>query len=119
MPPPGVGEEHNVQIAQNSAAAAGALVPVQYEAPIAQQQRPAGVVAQNQLTAAHASIGGPSGPRRIAPTENPVDKAPAAIDAAAAPVDQPSVIEQLELFLAFVGGAALLMHGLKLLLPAK
>jgi hypothetical protein len=78
------------------------------------------VVAQNQLTAAHASIGGPSSSRRIAPTDPPVEKAPAAVDAAAAaPVDQPSAIEQLELFLAFVGGAALLMHGLKLLLPAK
>ena len=43
-------------------ATAGALVPVQYNAPLAQVQRPDRVVADQQSTAAHASIARPRAP---------------------------------------------------------
>jgi hypothetical protein len=122
MPPPGVGEERAVsQIAQAPPAAAGALVPVEYNAPVAQTNRPDKVVADQHWTAAHASIAKPAGGRsKVAssPAGAVEQEAPAELDANAGG-DQPSALEQIELFLAFVGGAALLLHGLRFLMPAK
>jgi len=112
MPPPGVGEASQLaqgqpvpaQSAPQQVAAAQALVTAQYEQPAPPHSPARGVVADQRTTAAHASA-----PQR------PVDRA----TSSAIEVEQPSTAEQIELFLAFVGGAAILLHGLRLLLPAK
>lgn len=121
MPPPGVGEERNVQIAQAPAATAGALVPVQYNAPVAQANRSDKVVADQHWTAAHATIAKPTGGQSAVATSatGPAHQPSTAEASGDTTADQPGALEQIELFLAFVGGAALLLHGLRLLMPAK
>ncbi len=91
---------------------------MQFNAPVAQTNRPEKVVADQHWTAAHASIAKPTAGRSAVAREADAQQAPAeaAVDAGG---DQPSAVEQIELFLAFVGGAALLLHGLRLLMPAK
>ncbi len=76
------------------------------------------------MTAAHATIGGTRSPAQGSAPATPNATAAAAnatvADAETSiSIEQPSITEQIELFLAFVGGAALLLHGLRFLMPAK
>jgi S1-C subfamily serine protease len=117
MPPPGVGEES--QLVQGSRAqqpATEAAVPVQYSAPLAQSSIGRGNIADHQTTAARATIVRPGAPGR----EQGAAAGSASSAKAGFPAGEPaSAIEQIELFLAFVGGAAILLHSLRLLLPAR
>lgn len=115
MPPPGAGEE--TQIARNEAPAAGNLVPVQYDAPVAQSPRPTGVVAEHQTTSARDTFTASTGqPAAVAAMQSGTVRPDGAVELN---IPQSSAFDQVQLFLAFVGGAALVLHLIKFVLPGK
>jgi S1-C subfamily serine protease len=110
MPPPGVGEES--QIAQaSSTPQAGPVVPVDYNAPVAQGPRARGIVSDHQTTAARTAGATSGGVSNVAGST--------AADDTHSATQQSSVVEEIELFLAFVGAVALVMHAVRLVLPGK
>ncbi len=115
MPPPGVGEE--TQIARNEVPVAGNLVPVQYDAP-AQSPRATGVIADHQTTSARDTFAAATVQQ---PRADSTTQASQELSAAGGETNIPetSAVEQIQLFLAFVGGAALVLHAIKLFLPGK
>ncbi|HEY1603343.1 MAG TPA: serine protease [Pirellulales bacterium] len=113
MPPPGVGEESQIAQASSATSAGPArpVVPVDYNAPIAQNPQARGIVSDRQTTAARTA-GATSGGAATASGSTAADDANSAIQ-------QSSPVEEIELFLAFVGAVALVMHAVRLILPGK
>ncbi|MBI2825638.1 MAG: trypsin-like peptidase domain-containing protein [Planctomycetia bacterium] len=105
-------------LAARPAAPAQRLVPVSANAPptaASSAADPHVILAEHQTTAAHAPLASTaaSGPRNPAAQQGPQDAA------ATASATEVTLGQQIELVLALVGASAVLVHGLRLLLPAR